>query len=129
VLPSGVSNYTGQAIMMSQFALSPDLKKVLLPIQNNRFICYEMGTDSIEFPIREDEGFGEEDVAELLPSWKGNDEISFLVSGNSHFLPKAEEGVADSSKQIIVLKKSDGTSRILSKNWPDQAKPSPPKDQ
>lgn len=129
VLPSGVSNYTGQAIMMSQFALSPDQKKVLLPIKNNRFIYYELGTDSIEFPIREDEEFGEEDAAELLPSWKGNDEISFLVSGNSHFLPKAEERVAASPKQIIVLKKSDGTSRVLSENWPDQAKPSPPKDQ
>jgi hypothetical protein len=123
VLPSGVSNHTGQAIMMSQFALSPDQKKVLLPIKNNRFICYELGTDSIEFPIREDEGFGEEDAAELLPSWKGNDEISFLVAGNSHFLPKAEEGVAASPKQIIVLKKSDGTSRVLSKSWPDAATP------
>jgi hypothetical protein len=123
VLPLGVSNYTGQAIMMSQFALSPDQKKVLLPIKNNRFICYELGTDSIEFPIREDEGFGEEDAAELLPSWKGNDEISFLVAGNNHFLPKAEEGVAASPKQIIVLKKSDGTSRVLSKSWPDGIEP------
>lgn len=129
VLPLGVSNYTGQAIMMSQFALSPDQKKVLLPIKNNRFIYYELGTDSIEFPIREDEGFGKEDAAELLPSWKGNDEISFLVSGKSHFLPKADEGVADSSEQIIVLKKSDGSSRVLSKNWPNQVKPSPSKDQ
>ncbi len=123
VLPSGVSNYTGQAIMMSQFALSPDQRSVLLPIKNNRFICYALGTDSIEFPIKEDEGFGEEDAAELLPSWKGNDEISFLVAGKSHFLPKAEEGVADSPKQIIVLKKSDGTSRVLSKSWPDAATP------
>ena len=125
VLPSGVSNYTGQAIMMSQFALSPDGKNVLLPIKNNRFICYALGTDSIEFPIKEDEGFGEENAAELLPSWKGNDEISFLVSENSHFLPKAEEGVAASPKQIIVLKKSDGTSRVLSKKWPGQVRPSP----
>jgi hypothetical protein len=27
---------------------------------------------------------------------------------------------ADSPKQIIVLKKSDGTTRVLSKNWPSQ---------
>ncbi len=120
VLPSGVSNYTGQAIMMSQFALSPDLKSVLLPIKNNRFICYTLGTDSIEFPIREDEGFGEEDAAELLPSWKGNNEISFLVVEKSHFLPKPQEGAAALRKEIIVLNKTAGTSRVLSKNWPDE---------
>jgi hypothetical protein len=124
VLPSGVSNYTGQAIMMSQFALSPDQKKVLLPIKNNRFICYALGTDSIEFPIAEDEGFGEEDAAELLPSWKGNDEISFLVGQKSHFLPKPQEGVtASRDKEIIILNKTAGTSRVLSKNWPSQVTP------
>ncbi len=124
VLPSAVSNHTGQAIMMSQFALSPDQKSVLLPIKNNRFICYTLGTDSIEFPIKEDEGFGEEDAAELLPAWKGNDEISFWVAENSHFVPKTEEGTAASRKEVIVLKKTDGTSRVLSKNWPGEVTPS-----
>jgi hypothetical protein len=121
VLPSSVSNYTAQAMMMSQFALSPDGKNVLLPIKNNRFICYTLGTDSIEIPIKEDEGFGDEDVSELIPSWKGNDEITFLVAENSHFLPKAEEGAAAASrKEIIVLRKADGSSRVLSENWPDE---------
>ena len=123
VLPSGVSTYTGQALMMTQFALSPDQRNVLLPIKKNRFICYELGTDSMEIPIREDEGFGEEDAAEMLPSWKGNDEITFLVSEKSHFLVKAEEGVDTSSKQIIALKKSDGTTRVMGKNWASQVTP------
>ena len=130
VLPSIVSNYTAQAMMMSQFALSPDGRNVLLPIKNNRFVCYGLGTDSIEIPIKEDEGFGEEDVSELIPSWKGNDEISFLVAGNSHFLPETEEGAAAASrKEIIVLRRTDGTSRVLSESWPDEAKPNPKKDQ
>jgi hypothetical protein len=124
VLPLNVSNHTGQAMTMAQFALSPDGKSVLLPIKNNRFVCYGLGTDSIEIPIKEDEGFGEEEVSELVPSWKGNDEVSFLVAENSHFLPKAEEcAAAASRKEIIVLRKTDGTSRVLSESWPDETEP------
>lgn len=130
VLPSSVSNYTGQAMAMTQFALSPDGESVLLPIKNSRFVCYGLGTDSIEVPIKEDEGFGHEDVSTLVPSWKGNDEISFLVAENSHFLPQVEDGAKPpSGTEVVVLKRTDGTSRILSESWPDQAKPSPPKGQ
>jgi hypothetical protein len=122
---------------MSQFALSPDGKSVLLPIKNNRFVCYGLGTDSVEIPIKEDEGFGEEEVSELVPSWKGNGEISFLVAQNNHFLPNAEvlgtpatEGTEPpSGREVVVLRKTDGTSRILSESWPDEARPSPKKDQ
>ncbi len=128
VLPSSVSNHTGQAMAMAQFALSPDGRDVLLPIKNNRFVYYGLGTDSIEVPIKEDEGFGNEDVSVLVPSWKGNDEISFVVAGNSHFLPKPEDGTArPSGTEVVVLKRTDGTSRILSESWSDEAKPSPPK--
>ena len=125
VLPQCVSYHTSQAISMSQFALSPDGKRVLLPIKYNRFVGYDLGgedpEDSMGIPIEEDEGFGEEDGLDLAPSWKGNNEISFLVSENSHFLPKAEEGKEKNAREeIVILNTEDGQSRILSGNWPDE---------
>jgi len=121
VLPSSVSNHTGQQVFcISQFALSPDGKYVLLPIINNRFIVHELGTDTMEIPIPEEEGFGEKEFPELPPSWKCSNEIAFLVSENSHFLPKAKEGEEKPArKEIIVLRTTDGQSRILSENWPE----------
>ena len=124
VLPTSVLNYTSQATSSSQFALSPDGKKVLLPIRNHRFVGYELGTDSMAVvPEEEDEGFADgEDELKMVPSWKGNDEITFLVSEKSHYLPKAEEGKS-ARRQIVLLGISDGGSRILSENWPDEAVP------
>ena len=122
VLPQKVSNNT-QVLAMLQFELSPDGKKVLLPIKNNRFVIYELGTDSMNIPIEENEGFGEEEISELIPSWKGNDEISFLVSGESHFLPESEiqEGEEEPGRnEIVVLNRTDNQSRVLSESWPDE---------
>jgi hypothetical protein len=120
-LPLSVSSQTSQQVFgISQFALSPDGRFVLLPIAHNRFIVYELGTDSMEMPIPEEEGFGEEELPELAPSWKGSSEVSFLVSENSHFLPKAKEGEEKPArKEIVVLRRTDGQSRILSENWPE----------
>jgi hypothetical protein len=124
VLPLNVSNYTSQATAMAQFALSPDGKNVLLPIKNNRFLCYELGTDSMEIPIEENEVFGEEDGLELAPSWKGNDHVSFLVSENSHFLVETKQGSdKPARKEMVILRKTDGQSWILSEGWPDEAIP------
>lgn len=125
VLPASVSIHTHDLILgVSLFSLSPNGREVLLPIKNNRLTVHALGTDSAEFPILQEEGFGNDEPPEMAPCWKGNDEISFLVAENSHFLPKAEEGAAATSrKEIIVLRKSDGTSRVLSKSWPDKAMP------
>lgn len=119
VLPTSVSNHTSKAMSMAQFALSPDGKNVVLPIKNNRFVGYTLGTDSIEIPIEQDEGFGEEDGLKLVPAWKGNRGVSFLVSENSHFLAKTKDGQGKPTrKEIVVLE--DGESRILSASWPDE---------
>jgi len=137
VLPLSVSNHTSKAMSMTQFALSPDGKNVVLPIKNNRFVGYTLGTDSIEIPIEQDEGFGEEDVLKLAPAWKGNRGVSFLVSDISPRLtagvprpvagakgpaaagPKTKDGQEKPTrKEIVVLE--DGESRILSASWPDQ---------
>lgn len=117
MLPSDVSAYTRQAIAVTQFTLSPDGKKLLLPIGNNRFVRYEPATGSMEIPIEEDEEFGDKDVPQLIPSWKGNDEISFIVSGNSHFLPEAQREKGESERRAVIIAR-DKESRVLSESWP-----------
>ncbi len=124
MLPSDVSAYTRQSAGMTQFALSPDEKKLLLPIGKNRFIRYEPATGSMDIPVEEDEQFGDEYVPQLTPSWKGNNEISFIVSGNSHFLFETKDGEQKSTRKEIVLLRGKDTKkwavRFLSKNWPDE---------
>ncbi|MHC4758535.1 MAG: hypothetical protein ACYTE8_07745 [Planctomycetota bacterium] len=131
VLPPDVAAYTNQNFSISAFELSPDSKKVLLPIKNNRFIGYELGTGSMALPIEEDEGFGEEDVIELAPAFKGNIAISFMISGESHFLPKIKEATQDdpnlpdqqqqeSPRREIIIVNDDGSHWILSETWPDE---------
>lgn len=119
VLPQSVSGYTSQALSMLQFELSPDGKKVLLPIKNNRLIDYEFGTDKVGLPINDDEGFGEEEISSLVPTFKGNNEISFLVSGDSHYFAEEQREKPD-RHEIVVLDRSTLKGRILSETWPDE---------
>jgi hypothetical protein len=119
VLPQSVSVHTSQAMNMLQFELSPDGKKVLLPIKNNKFVGYEFGTDRVGLPIFDDEGFGEEDFSALVPTFKGNDEISFLVSEDSHYYGEAQQEKRD-RYEIVVLEINELEGRILSESWPDE---------
>ncbi len=119
VLPQSVSGYTSQAMNMLQFELSPDSKKVLLPIKNNRLIDYEFGRDKVGLPINDDEGFGEEEISSLVPTFKGNDEISFLVSGKSHYFDQIQR--EDPNRyEVIVQDRNTLKGRILSKSWSDE---------
>ncbi len=121
VLPLSVFNYTSQAMPMCQFSLSPDGKNVLLPMRNNRFVVYVLGTDSMETPIEEGEGFGEEDISAIVPSFKGNTEVSFLVSGDSHFLTESRKDPNEEGRyEFVIIGEKDGWSRILSKSWSDE---------
>jgi|GEM_PF-509331 len=129
VLPLSVSSYTRQQIIgLSLFSLSPDGKRVLLPIMHNRFIVYELGTGSMDIPVPEEDGFGEEEIPELAPSWKGNREFSFLASEKSRLLyagikPREGQNGPD-RREIIVMGKNPGKNswrcRILSRDWPDE---------
>jgi hypothetical protein len=124
VLPLSVSTYTNQQVLsISLFSLSPDGKRVLIPIKYNRFVVYELGTDSMDIPISEEEGFGEEELPELAPAWKGNSQFSCMVSGKSKLLPKPKEGEdknPEDRRGIVVLGKEGNTWKawILSQNWP-----------
>lgn len=123
VLPLSVSSYTSQQILgISLFSLSPDGTRVLLPIMHNRFIVYELGTGSMEIPIPEEEGFGEEELPELAPSWKGNNEISFVVFGKSQFLPESQKEEEQADRKELIVLGTDGKSWVLSENWLDQMK-------
>ena len=119
VLPQSVSSHTSQAMNMLQFDLSPDGKKVLLPIKNNRLIDYEFGTDKVGMPIFEDEGFEEEELSTLVPTFKGNNEITFLVSGKSHYFAESQRPNPD-RYEIVVLDRTALKGRVLSENWPDE---------
>ena len=117
VLGGRISNYSGEVIGTSQFSLSPDGKKVLLPMPKNRFLIYTFSDGSTVFPLNESEEFGE-DIPSFLPQWKGNDEISALVSEDSRFLRK--EGEQEEVRKEIVIFGADGQfRRVLSENWTD----------
>jgi len=119
VLPQSVSVHTSQSLSMLQFELSPDGMKVLLPIRHNRLIDYEFGTDKAGMPIFDDEGFGEEELSALVPTFKGNNEISFLVSGDSHYFEEKQRG-KPGRYEIIVLDRAALKGRVLSESWPDE---------
>ncbi|UCG58198.1 MAG: hypothetical protein JSU70_01575 [Phycisphaerales bacterium] len=119
VLSSAASDYAGGHV--SFFALAPDGKRVLLPIEKNRFAIYTLGTTLAEVPIAEDEEFGD-DVPGMVPAWKGDNEISCLVSEESRFL--AAEGRDRPARKEIVIIGADGSlHKVLSTNWPDQLMP------
>ncbi|MBN1973060.1 MAG: hypothetical protein JW787_05440 [Sedimentisphaerales bacterium] len=120
IMPSEASAYAGQAMGMMQFELSPNGKDVLVPIKENRFAGFTLGAKEVDIPFSEDDGFGEDDVSKLLPVFKGNNEISFLVSEDNHFLAEAGQSSETNRYEIIVLNRDTGKSRILSKSWPDE---------
>lgn len=117
VLPSSISDYVEGNVNL--FALSPDGRKVILPMRKNRFAIYELGKSSANVPINEDEMFGEENVLEFALAWKGNDEISCLVSENSHFLTK-QRLEKHKRKEIVIIGADGNFRRVLSEQWPDE---------
>jgi hypothetical protein len=110
VLPISISaNMIGS---INAFALSPDAKNVLLPMENNRFAVYELGKLKTNIFLSEEEGFGGKETPKLAPSWKSCNDISCLVSGNSHFL----RGNKTNKNQVIVIRNGKAEI-ILSKTW------------
>ena len=69
--------------------------------------------------VMQNEGFGEENVLEFAPTWKGNSEISCLVSEQSRFLTK-EDQEKHHRKEIAILGVDGKFLRVLSKDWPEK---------
>ena len=119
VIPQGVSFYLDGGASLNAFALSPDKKKLLLPIANHRFAIYSLGDGDAKMPIEQSEGFGSKDEFKLAPAWKGKNEISCLVVGNSHLLP-AENKTGEDRRQMITINPNGGFKSVLSKSWPEK---------
>jgi len=121
IMPPKASAYASQSMCMLQFELSQDSKIIMVPFKENRFLGFILGTDEIEVPFSEDEAFGDEDISYLIPGFKGQNEISFLVSEDNHYLIEAGRAPEDCNRsEIIVLNHSNNEVRILSESWPDE---------
>jgi hypothetical protein len=114
LLPLDLSYYISK-MPAYQFSLSHDGRKVLLPLEKNRFMIYELGTTSAELPVEENEGFGENEIMKIAPAWKGKNEIACMVAEKSHFLKNEK----DHGKEIVVLNGDGKFQRVLSENWPE----------
>jgi hypothetical protein len=88
ILPTVLRNQTSENV--NYFRLSPDGTRLLVPLESNRFAIYELGSKQVQYPLRTEEGFGDDDIPDLLPSWKGNDQITCLVPETSHLLTGAD---------------------------------------
>jgi len=116
LLPPSVSDYIGQTV--NNFTLSPDGKRLLLPMEKNRFAIYELGESSANVPIEDTEGFGEREILQLAPAWKNNNEISCLVSEKSHFL--ITENKDKYRKEVVIIGADGNIRQILSGLWSDE---------
>ncbi len=122
ILPSALRNQTSENV--NYFRLSPDGKRLLVPLESNRFAIYELGSSDVKYPLSTEEGFGDDDLPDLLPAWKGNDQITCLVSETNRFLA-GPEGQPHRRKEIVVLGTDDQSQKVLvlSTDWPDEAIP------
>jgi WD40-like Beta Propeller Repeat len=120
VLPGVIRNRASQNICF--FRLSPDGKRLIVPLQYNRFAIYELGSNEAVFPCEGDEGFGMDELPDFVPSWKGNDKIVCMVSEKGHFLA-GDDGQPRHRKEVVVLGTDGQLREILSSRWPDEAIP------
>lgn len=117
ILPSSVAERVGEGVYF--FSLSPDGARILLPMEDNRFGIYELGTKSLKLPIEESEKFDKNDA--MIPSWKGNGQVTCQVSPQSRFVAgRAKQGDRD---EVVVLNAAGEFQSMLSGNWPDDALP------
>lgn len=119
ILPGALRSQASQT--MNFFRLSPDGRRLLVPLRHNRFAVYELGSNDAIFPCGQDEGFGMDDMPDFVPAWKGNDRITALVSENSHLLGDNEEPAR--RKEIVLIDTQGHLKSVLSRDWPDDAIP------
>jgi hypothetical protein len=103
------------------FKLSHDSGKILLPGNKNTLGIYCMGPDieSSKILVDVNESFGDDSPPKLVPQWKGKNQVSCLVSENSHYLTPDPNTPAH-RKEIVILDSKGNLIQILSKDWPDE---------
>lgn len=120
ILPAALRNQACESI--HYFRLSPDGKRLLVPLESNRFAICPLGATGVKYPLSIEEGFGDDDIPDLLPSWKGNDRITCLVPETSRFLA-GPDGKPHHRREIVVIDTNGQLLEVLSTNWPDAAIP------
>jgi hypothetical protein len=103
------------------FQLSHDSRRILLPGNKNTLGIYALGPDIENSKVLVDvnESFGEDSPPELVPQWKGPNQISCLVSEKSHFLTQ-DPNTPHHRKEIVILDDKGNLVQILSQSWPDE---------
>jgi hypothetical protein len=103
------------------FQLSHDSCKMLLPGNKNTLGIYALGPDIENSKILVDvnESFADESPPKLVPQWKGQNQVSCLVSEKSHYLI-ADPNTPHHRKEIVVLDDKGNLLKVLSKSWPDE---------
>ena len=117
ILPSSVADCVGEGVDF--FSLSPDGARILLPMKDNRFGIYELGTKSLTLPVEESEKFDKDNA--MIPSWKGNGQVTCQVSPQSRFV--AGRAKQSDRNEVVVLDTAGEFQSLLSGNWPDDALP------
>lgn len=117
ILPPSVAGYVAEGVDF--FSLSPDGARILLPMEDNRFGIYELGTKSLKLPIEESEKFDSDNA--MIPAWKGNGQITCQVSSQSRFVKgRTQQG---DRKEVVVLSAAGDFQTLLSGDWPDPSLP------
>ncbi|MGA2092583.1 MAG: hypothetical protein ABSH16_04130 [Sedimentisphaerales bacterium] len=103
------------------FQLSHDSRRILLPGNKNTLGIYALGPDVENSKVLVDvnESFGEDSPPKLVPQWKGQNQVSCLVSQESHYLTN-DPNNPHRRKEIIILDDKGNLVQILSKDWPDE---------
>jgi Tol biopolymer transport system component len=122
ILPSSVADCVGEGVYF--FSLSPDGARILLPMEDNRFGIYELGTKSLKLPVEESEKFDKDNA--MIPSWKGNGQVTCQVSPQSRFV--AGRAKQSDRNEVVVLNAAGEFQSMLSGSWPDDALPGVSKD-
>ncbi len=119
ILPQTAIDFTQSNFYL--FAPSQDCRKILLPGNKNTLGIYALG-EGLELSkvlIDEKESFGDDSPPELISQWKGEDKISCLVAGNSHYLAD-DPNTVSGRKEVVIIDTDGKLVQILSKDWPDE---------
>ncbi len=101
VLPNQISGQLGDTIGL--FDISPDYKRILLPMKRHRFLIYEFGKSEAINPITEDSDFqADKDDWKMAPSWRGNNEICCLIDKDSELLSDQDVKTDENYVRVII---------------------------
>ena len=116
IMPQGLLDFSEGNLYL--FSLSPDSRQMLLHGRKNTLMV--VGSN-LKLLIDEKEGFGEGDnpPVSLVAQWKGPEQVSCLVSEESHFLTD-DPNTPHRRKEIVILDAEGNLKQILSKDWPDE---------